>query len=284
MQIENIDFQVKTLLLSFAITIVISLIITPILKRLKVGQVEREEGPQSHFSKQGTPTMGGIIIILSTIIVTAGMYIYYYKTDMQISTKMLPLILASIGFGIVGFIDDFKKVILRNTKGLSPRSKILGILLISVAYTLFLLKALNIGTDTYIPIIKQFITIPVWIYIPAAIFIILSTTNAINLTDGVDGLGAGVSTIIITCLTVIGIILDIKEVAVFGSIVIGCGLGFLLFNLNPAKVFMGDTGSLLLRRCYIYNCLISKTSVIITCNSVNTSNRNNICNYTGFVF
>jgi phospho-N-acetylmuramoyl-pentapeptide-transferase len=116
----------------------------------------------------------------------------------------------------------------------------------SVAYVLYLVYFVNIGTDTYIPILKTYINLGLPIYIIFNIFVILGTTNAVNLTDGVDGLATSVSTIIITCLTVIGIIYNVKEVAIFGSIVTGACLGFLLFNLNPAKVFMGDTGSLLL--------------------------------------
>ena len=122
----------------------------------------------------------------------------------------------------------------------------LGLLVISVAYVLYLIEGLKLGTDTYIPILKQYITLPLYIYVPAAICVILATTNAINLTDGIDGLSSSVSTIIITCLTVIGMLRGGTEVSVFGSIVIGSVLGFLMFNLHPAKVFMGDTGSLLL--------------------------------------
>ena len=122
----------------------------------------------------------------------------------------------------------------------------LGLLVISVAYVLYLIEGLKLGTDTYIPILKQYITLPLYIYVPAAICVILATTNAINLTDGIDGLSSSVSTIIITCLTVIGMLRGVTEVSVFGSIVIGSVLGFLMFNLHPAKVFMGDTGSLLL--------------------------------------
>ena len=102
------------------------------------------------------------------------------------------------------------------------------------------------GTDIYIPFVHQYITLPLWIYIPFAVLVILATTNAVNLTDGIDGLSTSVTTIILTCLTVISIIWDVKETTIFGCIIIGAGLGFLLFNLHPAQVFMGDTGSLLL--------------------------------------
>ena len=122
----------------------------------------------------------------------------------------------------------------------------LGLLIISVIFVMYLQKGINLGTETYLPIIKQYITIPIWIYIPFAIFVILATTNAINLTDGIDGLSSSVSIIIITCLTVIATIFQIKEIIIFGAIVIGAVLAFLMFNIYPAKVFMGDTGSLLL--------------------------------------
>ena len=115
-----------------------------------------------------------------------------------------------------------------------------------VCQVVYLVYEKKIGTDTYIPIIKQYISIPVYLYIPFAIIVILATTNAINLTDGIDGLSSSVSAIIITCLTIIGILFGIEEIGIFGSIVVGTVLGFLMFNLHPAKVFMGDTGSLLL--------------------------------------
>lgn len=240
------EFQVKVLLLTFAITVVLSVVIIPILRRLKVGQIERDDGPQSHLKKQGTPTMGGIIIIIATIISAVGMYKYYSKGELEVAKGLIPLLLVTIGFGLVGFVDDFKKLILKNTKGLSPSLKMLGLLIVSVVYAVFLAKTPNIGTETYIPFAKIYISLPVWAYIPFAILVMLATTNAINLTDGIDGLSTSVTTIIITCLTVVGIILGIKEVAVFGSILIGACLGFLLFNLNPAKIMMGDTGSLML--------------------------------------
>ncbi len=239
--------ETSLLVIAFIITIILGFIIIPILKRLKVGQIERDDGPKSHLKKQGTPTMGGIIMIITMIIVVTGTYIYFTaKGQNNIANNILPLLLVSIGFGLIGFIDDFKKLVLKNTKGLKPSYKMLGLLIISVAYVVYLVYALNIGTDTYIPIIKQYISLPVYIYIPFAIIVILATTNAINLTDGIDGLSSSVSAIIITCLTVIGILFGSRELGVFGSIVIGTILGFLMFNLHPAKVFMGDTGSLLL--------------------------------------
>ena len=239
-------FQTRILFVSFIATILQSIIILPILRKFKIGQMERDDGPETHFSKKGTPTMGGIIIALGIIIGTIGGYIYYYNREIEVARKLFPLLIITIGFGLIGFVDDYKKLILKNTKGLKPSSKMLGLLIISVGYTFYVMKFLNLGTQTFIPFLKTYVNLSTWIYIPFAIFVILGTTNAVNLTDGIDGLSTSVSAIIVTCLTVIAIILDVKEIIVFGSIIVGACLGFLIFNLNVAKVFMGDTGSLLL--------------------------------------
>lgn len=239
-------FQTRILFVSFIATVIISIFIIPILKRLKVGQIERDDGPESHFKKQGTPTMGGIIIALGIIIGTIGGYVYYASREPEVAKNILPLLFITIGFGTIGFIDDFKKLVLKDTKGLKPAYKMLGLLMISVIYTLYLTKGINLGTETFIPFVKNYVVLPMSLYIPFVIFVMLGTTNAVNLTDGIDGLSTSVSAIITTCLTVIAIILDVKEIIVFGSIIVGACLGFLIFNLNTAKVFMGDTGSLLL--------------------------------------
>lgn len=281
----KLKFETLILMISFITAIILGIIIIPILRKLKVGQIERDDGPQSHLKKQGTPTMGGIIMILAMMIVVTGTYIFLiYNNQSDIANKLLPILLLTIGFGLIGFIDDFKKLVLKNTKGLKPSYKMLGLLIISVAYVIYLVYGLKIGTETYIPILKQFITIPIYIYIPFAIVVILATTNAINLTDGIDGLSSSVSAIIITCLTIIGIQYNLTEISVFGSIVIGAVLGFLMFNLHPAKVFMGDTGSLLLRRCDFSISIIFKNAIIISCDSINTSIRNAICYYSSGIF
>ena len=240
------SFQVKILLLSFVTSVVISIIVIPILRKLKVGQSERDDGPKSHLNKKGTPTMGGIILIISTLVLSAFLYIDYSADEPEIATRLLPMIFVTLGFGIVGFVDDFKKVILHNTDGLSPKAKMAGLMIIAIAYVGMLVWVFHNGTDIYIPFADKFINLPVWIYVPFAVAVILATTNAVNLTDGIDGLSTSVTTIILTALTVISIILNVKETTIFGCIVIGSALGFLLFNLHPAHVFMGDTGSLLL--------------------------------------
>ena len=222
-------------------------IIIPILKKRKVGQIERDDGPQSHLKKQGTPTMGGIIIIITMILVVIGTYVYLsINGEKDLAHKLLPILLLTIGFGLIGFIDDFKKLVLKNTEGLKPSYKMIGLLIISVAYVTYLVYGLKIETQTYIPIIKTYIDMPTFIYIPFAIIVILGATNAVNLTDGIDGLSSSVCAIIITTLAIIGISLQLYEVSIFASIVIGAVLGFLVFNIHPAKVFMGDTGSLML--------------------------------------
>ena len=240
------DFQVKVLGISFIITLIISVIVIPLLRRLKIGQIERDDGPRSHLKKQGTPTMGGIIMMLTSIIVCIGIYFYYRTKEPDVANHLLPMLLLTLGFGLIGLIDDFKKLVLKNTKGLSPTAKMVGLLVISVAYTLYLTNILHIGTDIYIPFAKVYISLPIWLYVPLAILVMLSTTNAINLTDGIDGLSSSVTTIILTALTVIAIVFDVKEATIFGSMLAGTCLGFLVFNLYPAKVMMGDTGSLML--------------------------------------
>ena len=241
------ELQIKVVLLAFTVSVLSALIIIPILRKLKVGQIERDDGPKSHLKKQGTPTMGGIIMAITIAICTAILcFIFNSGVEKEIVMKILPLSFVSVGFGLVGFVDDFKKLVLKNTKGLKPLYKMLGLLIVAVGFVLYLLKVCNIGTDTYIPIIKQYINLPIWLYIPFAIFVLLGTTNAVNLTDGIDGLSTSVTTIILTALTAISMIFDVKEVAIIGCILIGACLGFLLFNLHPAKVFMGDTWSFLL--------------------------------------
>ena len=240
-------FEAKVLIIAFIIAIIMGFIIIPILKKRKVGQIERDDGPQSHLKKQGTPTMGGIIIIITMTLVVIGTYIYLSMIgETNIAHKLLPILLLTIGFGLIGFIDDFKKLVLKNTEGLKPSYKMIGLLIISVAYVIYLVYGLKIETQTYIPIIKTYIDMPVFIYIPFAIVVILGATNAVNLTDGIDGLSSSVCAIIITTLAIIGISLQLYEVSIFASIVIGAVLGFLMFNIHPAKVFMGDTGSLML--------------------------------------
>ena len=236
------DLEPKIFLISFVVTVILGIFILPILQRLKVGQSEREDGPKSHLKKSGTPTMGGIIMAVSIFILC----ILASIMKKGLALKIMGLYLCCLGFGLIGFIDDFKKVILRNTKGLKPRQKMLGLLIVSLVFVIFVLTIGEIGTEIIVPFTKGTIHMPVIIFAIFTIFVLLATTNAVNLTDGIDGLATTVSLIIVATLTIIAIVNSVFEVALLGAITCGSCVGFLLFNLNKAKVFMGDTGSLLL--------------------------------------
>ena len=158
-----VDFQVKVLLLAFAITVVLAIVIIPILKRLKVGQNEREDGPQSHIKKQGTPTMGGIIMLISIIVCSIGGYLYYKPDEVEVAKNIIPLAIVTVGFGFIGFLDDFKKLVLKNTKGLSPALKMLGLLVIAVGYAVYLTQVLNLGTDIFVPFVKTSLQMPIYL-------------------------------------------------------------------------------------------------------------------------
>ena len=236
------NYNIVLLLISFAIATISGLLVLKELKKLKVRQSEREDGPESHLSKQGTPTMGGIIMIISVVITTIIAYIY----NKELALKMIPIMLAAIGFGLIGFIDDYKKVVLKNTDGISPKAKMFGLLIISILFVVYLTHFLHIDTVTLLPFLKTDISLPIYIFIPFMILVMLATTNAVNLTDGIDGLATSICLIIIASLSVIGILYSVPEISMIGSIACGACLGFLLYNLNKAKVFMGDTGSLYL--------------------------------------
>jgi len=227
---------------SFLLTAILGKFLIPVLKKLKVGQSERNDGPRSHLRKQGTPTMGGIMMIISTIVIVEIMFII----NIEKAKIIFPIAISAIGFGLVGFVDDYKKVILKNTEGLNPKLKMLGLLIISAIYTLFLVKFKGINTEIYIPIIKIYFGLPVYLFIPFIILVMLATTNAVNLNDGVDGLCGSCSAIISTSLAVMALKLGYPEISIYGSIVVGTCLGFLIYNFHKAKVFMGDTGSLFL--------------------------------------
>ena len=239
--------QIIYLLVAFIISAVLEKILIPLLKKLKVGQSERYDGPRSHLKKQGTPTMGGIVMIITLVLFMIAFCIIN-KGNIDNIKIALAVGLTSIGFGLVGFIDDFKKVILKNTDGLNPKLKMFGLLIIATAYTMFLLKFTNVGTGIKIPFTEIILNLPLWIYIPFTIFVMLGTTNAVNLTDGVDGLNGSVSTIMMTALSIIAFKSGNEPLSMLSSVIAGSCIGFLIYNFHPAKVFMGDTGSLFLGR------------------------------------
>jgi phospho-N-acetylmuramoyl-pentapeptide-transferase len=218
------DLEIKALIVSFVIAVILGLIIIPILKKLKVGQIERDDGPSSHLKKQGTPTMGGIMMIITIVILT----IVTCLINHNLIGSILPVALASIGFGLVGFIDDFKKVVLKNTDGLSPKLKLLGQLIVSVVFIVYLMNYTNLGTGIKIPFTDNLLTLPSWFYVILMVFVMLGTTNAVNLTDGVDGLAGSVTAIIVGALSVIAYKDNVLGVSIFGAIVCGSCLGFLI--------------------------------------------------------
>ncbi len=239
--------QIIYFLVAFVFTVIVGKITIPILKKCKIGQNEREDGPRSHLRKQGTPTMGGIIMIISIVALSTVTSLVWLRTgEMDNIKDLVPVCLAAIGFGIVGFVDDFKKLVLKNTEGLNPKLKMLGLLIIATIFTIYLSNVAKIGTDILIPFTDYKITMPTLVYIPFTILVMLSATNAVNLTDGIDGLAATVLTIITLSLTVISIKCEEAGIATFSTIVAGSCAGFLIYNVYKAKVFMGDTGSLLL--------------------------------------
>ena len=161
----NTGVEVEGLIASFILTIILGIIIIPILRKHKVGQVVRDDGPKEHLKKSGTPTMGGIIMLIAIIVISVVVS-FKYK-------GVLPVALVTLGYGLIGFIDDFIKLVLKNTKGLKPSLKMFGLIIIATAFVVYL-TYINFGTETYIPILREYITLPVWVYIPCAVFIILS--------------------------------------------------------------------------------------------------------------
>lgn len=230
--------QTLNLIVAFVATFVVGLFVMPILKKFKVGQVVRDDGPKEHLKKQGTPTMGGIIMLIVLVVILAINSIKY--------PTLILAIVSILGFGLVGFIDDYKKLVKKNTKGLSPLKKIFGLVLVTAIFIFMYLKVFKLGTDITLPFITSPITLSVGAFIIFIAFILIGTSNAVNLTDGLDGLASGVVAIIMTFFTIVAVKNSNTEMMILGASSVGTCLGFLLFNFHPAKVFMGDTGSLAL--------------------------------------
>lgn len=232
------NIQLITLFASFLATVVLSLVIIPWLKKQKLGQVVRDSGPKEHLKKAGTPTMGGIIMLIPIAIV---LVIFSFKYTVLI----LPLI-ATLGFGIVGFIDDREKLIKHNSDGISPKMKMILLFVFTALFIIAYLYILDMDTYMIAPFISEPFLMSTILFILFTAFILLGTSNAINLTDGLDGLAAGIVNIVMTYFTVVAIKQGNTPMAIFGTTVVGACSGFLIFNIKPAKVFMGDTGSLAL--------------------------------------
>lgn len=221
------------IIISILVSLGLGLLILPILKRRKIGQNIREVGPKSHYSKAGTPTMGGIIFMIATLILS----LIFLDFNLQNAI----LIISMLGFGGIGFIDDFRKLVLKQSEGLSPKGKLILQFALAVIITVMAFINDKDSIELFrIPFTNFDLKLGI-LGIPLMIFIIVGTTNATNLTDGLDGLLASVSVPVFITLAIIGKGTDNE---LFSYIMMGTLLGFLFFNSNPASVFMGDTGSM----------------------------------------
>ena len=228
------------LFVAFAISVALSPVVIPFLTKLKVGQTERTEGVKSHLKKAGTPTMGGLIILISTV-VTSLFYIGRFP-------RIVPVLFLVLGFGIIGFLDDYLKVVLHRSDGLYPKQKMLGQLIVTSIFVVYIWNMDASCLEFLLPFSGGKVLSGRWVRIaavPVAYFAIIGTVNGVNFTDGLDGLATGVTTMVAVFFTVASLVLGggIEPVT---AAVTGALLGFLLFNVYPAKVFMGDTGSLAL--------------------------------------
>lgn len=221
------------IIISILVSLGLGLLILPILKRRKIGQNIRDVGPKSHYSKAGTPTMGGIIFMIATLILS----LVFLDFNLQNAI----LIISMLGFGAIGFIDDFRKLVLKQSEGLSPKGKLVLQFALAVIITVMAFINDRDSIELFrIPFTNFDLKLGI-LGIPLMIFIIVGTTNATNLTDGLDGLLASVSVPVFITLAIIGKDTDSE---LFSYIMMGTLLGFLFFNSNPASVFMGDTGSM----------------------------------------
>ena len=226
-----------SIVLGLIFSLILGRILIPILKRLHAGQSIREEGPKSHMVKSGTPTIGGLIFLFSAIITTL------LTGNFKVSVFMI--LFSTLAFGAVGFVDDYIKVVMKRNLGLRAYQKLFLQILTAVILIIYQYNSKNMGTDLYIPFLKDYRSIGVF-YIPFIIFVIVGTVNSVNLTDGLDGLSTSVTIICLLFFNVVAVKFERYEIAAFSLVLAGALIGFLFFNKYPAKVFMGDTGSLAL--------------------------------------
>lgn len=227
-------------LVAFAVTAVILPALIPYLRRLKFGQQILEDGPKWHEKKAGTPPMGGIAFIAGVCVAMAA------ALAAEFSVKLLVMVIVSLGFGAIGFIDDYVKVVKKQNKGLGASQKFLLQAILAAVYVVVLNRTGNLETDIIIPFTGIEITMPWWLYIPFILLVVTGTVNAVNLTDGLDGLAASVTVVCSLFFAAAGALVGSSEGAYFAFAVCGGCVGFLIYNHYPARVFMGDTGSLYL--------------------------------------
>lgn len=246
-----------TILMGFLITVLTSPIFIPFLRRLKFGQSIREEGPKSHQKKSGTPTMGGLMILLSITVTTLIMTNKFSEPTMK--TYLLLFVL--LGFGLLGFLDDFIKVVMKRNLGLTSKQKLFGQLVISIVFFL-VFKHYGFSTEVAIPFTDMSFDLGPF-YILLLIFWLVGFSNAVNLTDGLDGLVSGTSAIAFGALAILAWNMSQFEISIFAVATVGAVLGFLVFNAHPAKVFMGDTGSLALGGAFAAIAILTKLELLL---------------------
>lgn len=223
--------------IAFAISVVLCPILIPLLKRLKFGQEVRDDGPKTHLKKEGTPTMGGVVILIA-IAVTCLFYMKDYP-------EILPILFVTIGFGLIGFLDDFIKIVMKRSLGLRAWQKMLLQIVVAGVFAYYVVNYTDLNNEIIIPFTGKIVTLSNWAYVLLLMFVVVGTVNGSNFTDGLDGLASSVTALIATFFTVVAIGTG-SGVAPVTCAAVGALLGFLVFNVYPAKVFMGDTGSLAL--------------------------------------
>ena len=225
-------------LISFLISVVLCPILIPFLRKLKFGQTVRDEGPASHLKKNGTPTMGGLVILFS-VLITSLIYVGRYP-------DIIPVLFMTLGFGIIGFLDDYIKVVKKRSLGLTPLQKIVLQFIVTAVFTYYYFDVAKLDTQIRIPFVEGYaFSMPTWLFVIFIFIVVLGTVNGVNFTDGLDGLASGVTVIVATFFAIAALGINANMSPIITS-VIGALLGFLMFNTYPARVFMGDTGSLAL--------------------------------------
>lgn len=250
----NLYSAIYAILIAFVINIILCPIIIPFLTKLKFGQNVRDDGPKSHLVKSGTPTMGGVMILISLFIAS----IFFLKGNKD----GISVLFVTIGYGIIGFIDDYIKVVKKRSLGLRAYQKIIAQLVVTGIFLYYLYNYSDVGTSIYLPFTDgKMVDLSVF-YIPFFFIVIIGTVNSVNLTDGLDGLASGISVLVVTFFLFIALQFN-KELLPITGAGVGALLGFLLFNTYPAKVFMGDTGSLALGGFVASIAIIMKMPIFI---------------------
>ena len=223
-------------IIAFVISAALAPVVIPFLRKLKVGQTERKE-LESHQKKMGTPTMGGIII-LAAVVVTSLIYIKDYP-------KIVPILFLTVGFGIIGFLDDYLKVVLRRSDGLLAWQKMILQIVVTAVFAVYMIKVSGVSLEMLIPFSGGKYLDLGWVAVPRLFFAVIGTVNGVNFTDGLDGLASSVTVMVATFFSVVAVGTQ-SGIEPITCAVVGALLGFLLFNVYPASIFMGDTGSLAL--------------------------------------